>query len=89
MESISQRALRDATCPNRFPPPAAVRRASRPDNSTTAAPIRLVRMERKIGELTRPRVPPFPADLSPRPAPIRLVRMERKIDKLTRACFPL
>ncbi len=23
MESISQRALRDATCPNRFPPPAA------------------------------------------------------------------
>ena len=28
MESISQRALCDATCPNRFPPPAAVRRAS-------------------------------------------------------------
>jgi hypothetical protein len=28
MESLSQRAMRDATCPNRFPPPAAVRRAS-------------------------------------------------------------
>ena len=89
MESISQRAQRDATWPNRFPPPAAVRRARRPDKSKTVAPIRLARMERKIGQLTRPRGPPFPADLSPRPAPIRLVRMERKIGKLTRVCLHL
>ena len=29
MESISQRALRDATCPNRFPVAVGVRRAGR------------------------------------------------------------
>ena len=37
MESIPQRALRDGPYPNRFLPPAAVRRARRPDNSKTAA----------------------------------------------------
>lgn len=37
MESIWQRALRDATCSNRFPLAAGVRRARRPDKSKTAA----------------------------------------------------
>ena len=37
MESISEGALRDATCPNRFPPAAGVCRARLPDKSKTIA----------------------------------------------------
>ena len=45
MKFFSQRALRDATCTNRFPLAAGVRRPKRPDKSKTVA----CRVQRKAG----------------------------------------